>query len=357
MRNYVLAAGIAGLSIVPMAHAQGNVTVFGIADAAVRHVDNQDRGSISSLVSGSNATSRIGVRGVEDLGGGLSASFHLEHGLLLDTGSTASSSKFWDRRSTVSLVSKSLGEIRLGRDFVPTYRNWSRYDPFSYVGVARTSDFFSSSPSGPIRSAFGSNDNTTVRADNAVQYLLPKLNGIEGEVMVAAGEGGDVTVGRTKVVGARLGYSTKAFGLSAATMQSENSLTTVDKFRDTAVGGNYILGPVELTAAWRQLKYDVAKQTNLLIGATATFGLHVVKASWHKVNMEGRAGTTNVSANDATKLGLGYVYYLSKRTAAYSSLARISNDGGARYTIPGGPSGLLGGGSSTGYELGLIHRF
>ena len=357
MKKHVLAAGIAGLLTAPMVHAQGSVTLFGIVDAAVRHVDNQGRGSISSLVSGSNATSRIGLRGAEDLGDGLSASFHLEHGLLLDTGSTASGDKFWDRRSTVSLSSKSLGGIRLGRDFVPTYRNWSRYDPFSYVGVARSSDFFSSSPTGPIRSAFGTNNNTTVRADNAVQYLLPKLGGLEGEVMVAAGEGGDATAGRAKVIGARLGYSTKAFGVSAATMQSQNSLTTAGKFHDTAVGGNYAIGPVELTAAWRQLKYDAAKQTNLLIGATATFGPHVVKASWHKVNMAGSVGTTNLDANDATKLGLGYVYNLSKRTAVYSSLARISNDDGARFTIPGGPSGLLAGASSTGYELGVVHRF
>lgn len=140
-------------------------------------------------------------------------------------------------------------------------------------------------------------------------------------------------------------------------MESENSLTTASKFRDTAVGGQTTVGPVGLTAAWRQLKYGAAKQTHLLIGATATFGAHVVKASWHKVNMEGSVGATNVSANDATKLGLGYVYNLSKRTAAYSSLARVSNNGGARYTIPGGPSGLAAGASSTGYEFGVIHRF
>ncbi len=73
MKKHFLAVSIAGLFITPMAIAQSSITVFGIADAAVRHVDNEGRGSISSLVSGSNSTSRIGFRGVEDLGGGMSA--------------------------------------------------------------------------------------------------------------------------------------------------------------------------------------------------------------------------------------------------------------------------------------------
>ncbi len=105
------------------------------------------------------------------------------------------------------------------------------------------------------------------------------------------------------------------------------------------------------------MKYASVKQTNVLIGAEATFGPHVAKASVQKVDMQGTVGATNVSANDATKFGLGYVYNLSKRTAVYTSLARINNDGGARYTIPGGAAGLAAGGSSTGYEAGVIHKF
>ncbi|MEO7336057.1 MAG: porin [Caldimonas sp.] len=353
----ILAAGIAGLFAAPWASAQGNVTLYGIVDLAARSVNNQGVGSMPSLVSGSTSTSRIGLRGIEDLGGGLSVGFNLEHGLLADSGTQASSTKFWDRRSTVSLISKALGEVRLGRDFVPTYRNWSRYDPFAYVGVARTADFFTGTPIGPIRSVFGSNDNSLVRSDNAIQYLLPKLGGLEGEVMVAAAEGGSAAQGNARLIGARLGYATKAFGVSAATSTVENALTTDGKFKDTAIGGNLEIGDVELSAAWRQLKYSAARQSHWLVGATYSFGLHLVRASWQRVDLSGRVGSTDISANDASKLGLGYVYNLSKRSALYATAARISNDGGARYTIPGGPAGLAAGKSSTGYEAGLIHRF
>jgi predicted porin len=128
------------------AWSQG-VTVSGIADAAARYVDNENRGSVKSLVSGSNSTSRIVFRGTEDLGDGLAAGFHLEHGFVLDTGTPASSTQFFDRRSTVSIISAKLGELRAGRDFVPSYVNWSRYDPFGYVGVAGSNNLISATPS------------------------------------------------------------------------------------------------------------------------------------------------------------------------------------------------------------------
>jgi predicted porin len=214
MKTFLTFALVAGAATA--ASAQGSVTLSGIADAAARYVKNEGRGSMKSMVSGSNSTSRIVIRGTEDLGDGLVAGFHLEHGLLLDTGQTASTSQFWDRRSTLSLGSKTFGELRAGRDFVPSYVNWSRYDPFSYVGVAGSNNLISATPSGPIRNAFGSNPNTTVRSSNALQWLLPSgWGGLEGAVMVAAGEGGTAASGQHKVVGARLGGGWGAGGHAA----------------------------------------------------------------------------------------------------------------------------------------------
>lgn len=340
------------------AAAQSSVSVTGILDIAARSVSNEGAGTMKSMVSGSNATSRIVVSGREDLGQGLSAGFHLEHGILADSGGQATGSKFWDRRSTLSLASQSWGELRLGRDFVPSYANWSRYDPFAYVGVARSANLVSASPPGPIRAAFGSNANTTVRADNALQMLLPGgLGGVEGGLMLASGEGGAVASGLAKLVGLRLGYAAKGFGASVASTRSENSQTTAGPFRDTAVGGHAAVGPVRLSAAWREFKYATSKQTLLLLGATATFGLHEVKASWTQANLSGQVGTTVIDANDATQWGLGYVYNLSKRTALYASMAQIQNDGAARFVISDGAPGIVAGGNSRGYEAGVRHRF
>ena len=127
---------------------------------------------------------------------------------------------------------------------------------------------------GPIRAAFATNPNTTVRSDNAAQFLLPGgLGGVEGGAMVAAGEGGDAASGRAKVVGIRLGYAAKGFGVSAATTRSENSLTADGRFKDTVLGGQFDVANVKLSAAWRQFEYSQAKQALLLLGAVATWGV------------------------------------------------------------------------------------
>jgi predicted porin len=348
-RSFV-AALLATAFTLPAA-AQSSVQITGIADAAARQVSNQGRGSVKSLVSGSNATSRIVVRGSEDLGGGLSASFWLEHGLALDTGLPTGG--FWDRRSTLSLASKTAGEVRLGRDYVPTYLNWVRFDPFSHVGAAGSNNSVSATPLGPIRSAFGSTANTTVRASDTLQYLLPTgLGGLEGQVMLGAGEGSG-----NKVVAGRLGYTAGPLYLSAARTVTENTNTASGKFTDIAVGGTWNLGWVRASAVWRQFKQNASKQTNLLLAGVVPVSTGEVKLSLIRVDLDGRVGATSIDANGATQLGLGYVHNLSKRSALYGTYARISNRGAATYQVPGGPAGLAGGARSTGYELGMRHSF
>jgi len=338
------------------AFAQSSVTLSGIVDVAVRRAEGEGSGSLLSLVSGSNSTSRLAFTGREDLGGGLSAGFHLEHGLLADSGAPASAQKFFDRRSTVSLSSTTWGELRLGRDFVPSYTVWSRHDPFAYVGVARSANFVSATPVGPIRAAFGTNPNTTVRSDNAGQYILPAgLGGLEGGLMIAPRENGDVTTGNASLTGVRLGYAGKGFAVSAATTRSENTQTTVSKFQDSVVGAQADFANVKVSAAFRQFKYDQTKQTLALLGAVATWGPHEVKASWVRANMAGRLGATAIDANDADQMGIGYVYNFSKRTAVYTTFARISNDGAARFLVDG-PAPVAGG-AAKGFEVGLRHRF
>lgn len=360
MQHNIKATMVAGLgACAALAAGAQNVSLGGIADAALRHVSNQGRGGVSSLVSGSNSTSRIIIRGSEDLGGGLAVGFHLEHGILLDSGTPANGTMFWDRRSTVSLSSKRWGELRAGRDFVPSYSNWSRYDPFSYVGVAGANNFISATPVGPLRAAFGSGANTTVRSSNALQYLLPGgLGGWEGGLMAAAGEGGTAASGQHKVLGARFGYATKTFNIAAALTRSENNLTGSDRLDDLALGGSYDFGPLKLSAAWRRFELDAARQTHALLGAWVPVGAAgQLKLSWHQVDLAGRVGSSAIGANGARQLGLGYVHELSKRSALYGTLSRIDNQGASSYVIPGGASGLAGGGKSSGVELGMRHSF
>lgn len=357
MKKITSGAAVVLLAAVGTAQAQG-VTLAGIADAGVRYVNNEGVGSIKSLASGGNSTSRLIIRGVENLGDGLSAAFHLESGFLMDTGTQSSSTAFWDRRATLSLVSQTMGEIRAGRDYVPTYLLWNRTDPFSYIGVAGASNFVSATPTGPIRSAFGTGQNSTVRANNSVQWLAPSTwNGFEGGVMLAAGEGGSSANGQHKVVVVRLGYASKAFSIGAAAARTESDLTALGRFDDRIIAGMYNFGPVRVSLALRRFDQADARQDNVLVGAWVPLGPGEVKASFQRVKFSGGVGATRLDANAARQFGIGYVYNLSKRSALYTTLAYIDNNGALRYTVPGGPSGMAAGGSSKGIEVGVRHTF
>ncbi len=355
----LLALAVAALAP-PTALSQSSVTLGGVADLGLRYVKNEGRDANKSMVSGANQTSRLFFRGVEDLGGGLSAGFHLEHGIVLNTGSQASSvvGQFWDRRATVSLMSRSLGEIRAGRDFIPSYTSWSVYDPFSYVGVAGSTNLISSAPAGPIRSAFSTNPNTAVRANDAVQLLLPGgLGGVEGGVMLAPQGSGTAAQGKNRLIGVRLGWAGGPARVSAAYTTSENDLTVDGRFKDAVIGGAYSLGFVRLSAAWRRFEYSQAEQTNLLLGATAPIGRGELRLSWHKVSLDGNVGANDLSDNGATQIGLGYVYNLSRRSALYTTVASIGNDGALTLAPPGGTAGMAAGGRSRAFEVGLRHAF
>jgi predicted porin len=359
MKKTVCALGLAGAIASPVtAWAQSSVTVFGIMDLALRRVSNDGVDSLSSIASGGNNTSRLGVRGIEDLGGGMTARFHLEHGLQADTGTAVAANTFWDRGAWVSAASNRFGELRLGRDYVPTYTNWVRFDPFSNVGVAGVGNMIVASQGGPIRGAFATNPNTLVRSNNSVQYLLPSgLWGIEGGLMFAPDEDGTAANGQHKLWGARLGYAEGPLVVSAAYDETSNDLTGGDDFKDGVVAAAYDFGIVRVSGALRRFKFADFRQTNVLVAAMVPIGAGQVKLSYQEANVDGTAGAADVSDNDAYQLGLGYVHNLSKRTALYGTYSRISNSGDATFVVPGGNSPMTAGGTSSGFEAGLRHTF
>jgi predicted porin len=320
-----------------------SVTLFGIVDASLRQVKNGGD-SVSSLASGGINSSRLGVRGVEDLGGGLRAGFWLEHGFNIDTGTQTDSGRFWNRRSTVSLIG-GFGEIRLGRDFTPIYTGWADFDPFGDNGVAA---------GGKFSDRLGSNVDTLTRSDNQVSYFLPSMGGVYGQVSVAAGEG----VAGRKMVAGRVGYSAGPLNVSLAIGNTEVTPTAgSDKHDVIVVGGAYDFGAVRLLASWRSNEFGAGQVDVTSIGATVPLGQGSLRASYTRADGQGRtpAGTL-IADNDASQIALGYVHSLSKRTSLYATYARVANDGRAGYAV-GTPPAITGGATSTGYEFGVRHSF
>jgi predicted porin len=316
-----------------VASAQSSVTLFGIVDLAARSVKNGNAGSIKSLSSNGQVSSRLGLRGVEDLGGGLRAGFWIEGDLAGDTGNATGQT--WQRRSTVSLIG-SFGEVRLGRDYNPVFNTFVSHDPFAYVGVAS---------SGNLRSRFYAtpvgNTALAARNDNSISYFLPEMGGLYGQVMIAAGE----NARGNKYTGFRLGYAAGPLNFSGAFGKADKTGGMVDDATSLVFGGSFNAGFATFHASYEQADYSTTKRKLATVAAVVPTGTGAFKAQYAK-------------ATGATLIGLGYVQGLSKRTSVYTNFGRVANKGANVYTAsPSGPAGMRAGQTSTGYDFGIRHDF
>jgi len=320
------------------ANAQSSVTLFGLVDLSLNSVKNGAT-TVKSMDSNMLNSNRLGFRGTEDLGGGMSASFWLEGGMANDTGSPTGFN--FQRRSTLSL-SGSFGEIRLGRDYTNSFSTKATYDAYGANGMGTSLNMYAGTVAG-----LGSGAATVVRANNMVGYFLPgNLGGLYGSVQMSAGEG---TAG-AKYAGYRLGYAAGPFDISGTV--STTKTATSDDFKTTGVGASYNLGFAKVMVLLDQHKYGAKKYSTTEISTSVPMGQGEFRAAYSKGNASG-AGT---DANDSTLLGLEYIYNLSKRTALYTQYGSLKNSGTAASTVGAGAANTAGG-KSTGYGVGVRHMF
>ena len=327
--------GLALTALASAAMAQSSVTVFGVVDMSAREVKN---GPVTQkqLANDGNSSSRLGFRGTEDLGGGLSAGFWLESQIVGDTGTT-NATRFWHRRSTVSLASKDLGEIRLGRDQTPAWTALAEIDPFGLVGVGDASTTYV---------ALAGVD-TRTRSDNMVSYFTPSLGGFYGQLSAAAGEG----VAGRKYKGGRAGFRSGPLDVNA--VYSQTTVTT-DDVKLSMVNASYDFGIVKLGASVQEQEYQSAKDRHYTLGASVPLGVTVLKASYNQAR-----GSGTLAGRDAKQFALGAVYNFSRRTAVYGTYADIKNSGSANYTVAAISGYTLPATQqkSSGFEVGLRHAF
>lgn len=366
MKKSLLAMAVLG-TFAGVAAAQSSVTLFGIIDVNVRTVSNDQR--TYSMGTDGIASSRLGFRGVEDLGGGLKASFWLEAALGPDTGTGSSSfgglangstNPFaFQRRSTVSLQNQ-WGELRLGRDYTATFWNWTVFDPFGTVGVGASSNLglgFDARSLGQISGGYA----TLVRASNMVAYILPNGTfgpGLYGQVQVAAGED---TPG-SKYYGGRIGYAAGPFNVAAAYGKTEVTNGGSVDLDNWNIAGSWDFGMAKLAGFYGNLKLKgapfSADQDNWFVAVTAPFGQYNFKLSYGGVQRGGNLVTANgnFSDQDASQWAIGADYNLSKRTALYATWSSINNNN-TQFAVTSNASPLSVGHNSTGGEIGIKHSF
>lgn len=353
MKKTVLA--LAAIAASSAAFAQSSVTLYGVVDASVESVKGDH--SVTRVSSDNLASSRIAFKGVEDLGGGLKATFLLDASLKTDTGA-ADSSRFFGRTSYVGLTG-GFGEVRLGRQ-----DSLIGGQTAAVIGTQGYDEAVIAQTLGGVAYR---------RIDNAVTYFAPAF--VPG-LTLAAQYSTAVGVNATNAENAYGNNSDRAYGFLAnyANGPISGGLSYIHVNTDPAgdientgwfVYGAYDFGAAKLTAYFNQDDQD---------GATSdrrTYGLKVAVPVAQAVTLSaGYARAENANASSTTFNGKAVKddtasiltfkaqYDLSKRTALYALYSQVYNDNNTALKV-GGSNGVTTGldKSSRGLAVGVRHSF
>lgn len=321
MKKSLIALAVLG-AFAGAASAQSSVTIYGFIDQALaKPIGTEDKQVVDGAQFGGG--SRLGFRGVEDLGGGYKATFGIEHRLLADTG-TQANANFWQGYSTVGLVTP-FGAVNLGRQYTPAFLMiQNQIDPFGGETVAQGRD---------TGMRFGGI--TKVRVSDSIRYDL-SVAGFNLGVSVAeanAANGGAVAGAENKPFSIAANYAAGPFWVGVG---YENPADEDDKAWN--IGGRYNFG--FLTAALGYGRGTTATGLDAngwIVGATVPFGAFDLKAQYSKNDVD--------VIGETKKIGVGVHYNFSKRTKIYADVGKVG--GSATDAMD----------HKTGYDVGLKHTF
>jgi predicted porin len=367
-KKLFLGATVAASLIAPLAHAQNSVTLYGLIDAGIMYTNNVKKGSTAgSLIqatSGNINGSQFGLRGNEDLGGGLHAIFVLENGFNIQNGKLGQNNRLFGRQAYAGIDAAQYGTLTFGR----------QYDS----GV----DFVA--PLSEVASTFGKtgfahpfdNDNLdySVRINNAVKFNSHSIAGLKFGALYAFSNSTDFSSNRAYSVGASYGNGPLNFAASYLQINGSNSTNTsgaidtaestangtggfvlgADVQRVAAAGLNYAFGPAVLGFVYSHSQYQGTKSFGSAGGTVRFDNFEVngryaltpaLKLGAAYVYTDGHATRTTTYGADPkwNQVNAQLIYSLSKRTDVYAEgmfqhvsgkqyVAFINTSGGASST-------------------------
>ena len=386
MKKMLLAA--TALGVMSTAHAQSAVTLYGILDEGIQFNTNAKNvvggvnhgGRLVNLDSTNGINgSRWGLKGSEDLGGGLKAIFTLESGINLNTGAYAQGGTPFGRQTFVGVSSTQYGAVTLGR----------QYDSVVYyVQPVSTLGYFGST----VFAHPGDLDNlnNSVRTNNTIKYSSASYNGLSfGAELSLGGQAGNVSGGGgysggvaynngPLALAAGYNYFKNPTGASAGTGFFTDNLSgssqlsgvlnsgyvTANSYQVAAAGGTYTIGQALIGVTYSNIKYGDITHLN---GNTATFNdaeigvkytltpaLFVGAAyNYTKGSTVETVGGVNLGDQRFNQFSLLADYALSTRTdvyveGAFQTASGTSSTGGAAVANIGGLSD-----SSNNHQLAL----
>ena len=353
--NFKYWVGACALSLVGLsASAQSHVTLFGVVDMAM----NASRsGGVSThrMVDGGDAASRIGVRGSEDLGGGLRLNFMLEGGVNAPTGTgTVPGPAFAFTRQSFMTFSSPWGSFDMGRMYTPVFMALYRADPLGMNALNSSLNLIYSADAQPGLRPFAPRANGMLRYRSpAGKPLFLDAGYSHGNSLSPGGKDGrlySVSVGWNRKPW-YLAYSiqtgrtaTEASGVISSYRSKHQALSAgwhaSDAVRFT---GNYIHAKASRTGVNRSRIAHLAGEWQV----TPTSKVMASIAS-RKVSSSDRSQTTWT---------LGYNHMLSKRTVLYGRWLQLRNSGGSSVSMGGVPVLADSGHGIRSLALGIRHNF
>lgn len=351
-KHHAFAAVAVSCAAVPAAYAQSSVTLYGITDVGIEVVNhvpgpNGTSGTAVRMESGNLAGSRWGLRGQEDLGGGLTAEFDLESGFSIANGTLAQGGRLFGRKAYVGL-NTPYGEVTLGRQYNLLYGLMYVYDPLNF---------------NPGYSAQGYDATLVGRVDNSVRYLAHFSDvtfaalystGFDSTIPDGAQVPGHSKVGREYSVSLQYASGPGNVGVAYDQMQG-TSIATADVTQMRVMGGgSYSFGPVKafIGTRWLNIRNSVTLQSSLLYWLGAAWQASVpltfsLGAYQERIRGTGQKTTSGVLLAD---------YFLSKRTDVYAEVSYVSNASGLNLGVRA-LGDVTTGSNQTGAVVGIKHAF
>ncbi|MCL4470053.1 MAG: porin [Gammaproteobacteria bacterium] len=376
MNKKLLALAVAAALAPAAAMADsGNVTIYGVMDASYDLTDNGNGAATAggAVVNGirankiSSNNSRLGFKGSEDLGNGLSAVWQIESTIAVDTGASSLAT----RNTFVGLSSKTAGTAILGRHDTPYKMSTRGYDYFS-DGLADNRNLMGA---GITKTGSFSGGSFDGRPNNVVAYMSPNMNGFKAAAAYVAGAEDVATSGDKKgdawslsgnyangPLTAALAYERHKLGGLLTGDLAATSAALVDKTEKAwKLGVGYSFGDLMVNGVYEKISDDFTTSNGhkaYTLGAKYKIGSNDLKLAYIKAgDLDG--GQTSTGAK---QWALGVDHHMSKRTKVFAQYVKLSNDTNAKYGLTGAnPTGKV---SAKGYDadpsawsFGMRHVF
>ena len=360
--------------------AQSSVTLYGTLDDAVAYYNNVGAHSVIQMQGGGQEDNKWGLKGGEDLGGGMKAVFALENGFVINNGTLDQNGREFGRQAYVGLSSETLGTLTVGRQDDPTV---DLVQPI-------TADGYGSAFSTP---GDADNNDNSLWVNNAVKYLSPSYAGFQYELLYGfGGVPGSATSGQTysAAVSFTNGGFSAAGGYFFAKNDSSGGAGSSDPIADNSVtplsggtafvgsrqivqaGVQYVLGDFTANARYSNAQFKPYHDFGAF-NRTETFNIGAASLGWQATpalllaagytytRSSGNASATYNSAAATAQYGL------SKRTNFYATVG-YSHASGTSFSTDGStlvPAGgavadlapVAGISTQVAVMLGIVHKF